>query len=126
MLSRRGKQARDEHGRWEPGGGGLKHGHAVEDNMRRELKEEYGVEPLAAEFMGYYDLFRETPDGQPTHWVALCFAVHVNPEEVQIGEPETIEEYAWFDLGELPDPLHSQFDRFMELHGDRLRSIMGR
>lgn len=124
LLAKRSKNARDEHGAWDPGAGGLKHGQAVEDNMRRELMEEYGVEPIRTEFIGYFDAFRETPGGLPTHWVAMCFAVHVDPTQVRIGEPDILEEIAWFDLDNLPTPLHSQFDKFMELHGDKLRRIL--
>lgn len=124
LLAKRSKNARDEHGTWEPGGGGLKHGQSVEENMKRELKEEYGVEPIRTEYLGYFDAFRETPDGQPTHWVAMCFAVHVDPAQIQIGEPDMIEAHAWFDLDDLPQPLHSQFNKFMELYGDKLRRSM--
>ena len=93
--------------------------------MRRELKEEYGVEPLAVEFIGYFDAFRQDPDdGQPTHWLAMCFAVLVDRDKVKIGEPDMIDELGWFRLDNLPSPMHSQFDKFMSLHGDCLRQIM--
>lgn len=125
LLSKRSSKARDEQGRWEPGGGGLKHGQAVEANMNRELKEEYGVEPIHTEFLGYFDAFRETPEGLPTHWVAICFAVHIDPAHVRIGEPDMIDDYGWFDLDALPKPLHSQMRIFVDLLGDKLRRSMG-
>ena len=101
FLARRSKNTRDEHGRWDPGGGGLKHGESVEESMRREVKEEYGVTPLDTQFIGYFDAFRETPEGLPNHWLAMCFAVKVDPDEVTINEPEMVDDSGWFTLDNL-------------------------
>lgn len=124
FLTKRSLQTRDEHGRWDPGAGGLKHGQSVEENMKRELKEEYGVAPLSTEFIGYFDAFRTSPEGLPTHWLAMCFAVKVDPKKVTIKEPEMVEDFGWFTLNDLPRSLHSQFDYFISLHGERLKTIM--
>jgi 8-oxo-dGTP diphosphatase len=124
FLAKRSKNTRDEQGRWDPGSGGLKFGQSIEGNMLREVKEEYGVEPVKSEFVGYFDAFRNTPDGQPTHWLAMCFAVLVDPVQVKINEPDMVDDSGWFTLENLPSPLHSQFDVFMKKHGARLREIM--
>lgn len=113
FLTKRSKNTRDEHGRWDPGGGGLKHGQAIEENMLREVKEEYDVTPLSHEFIGYFDAFRETPEGLSTHWLAMFFAVHVDPKQVKIMEPEMVDDSGWFSLDELPTPLHSQFTLYL-------------
>lgn len=126
FLAQRSKNARDEHGRWTPGAGGHKHGETLENTVVRELKEEFSTEPKAIEFMGYFDVFRELPDGTPTGWLAMTFAVHVDPETVKIGEPDMFDEYGWFTLDALPQPLHSQFDLFLELHGETLRQILAK
>jgi 8-oxo-dGTP diphosphatase len=124
FLTKRSNKTRDEHGRWEPGGGGLKHGQAVEANMRRELKEEYDVEPIDSQFIGYFDAFRENQTGQLTHWVAMCFAVQIDPKQVHLNEPDMIDESGWFKLDNLPSPLHSQFELFMSIHGEKTKSII--
>jgi 8-oxo-dGTP diphosphatase len=124
FLTKRSKNTRDEHGKWDPGGGGLKHGQAIEDNLRRELKEEYNVEALKLDFLGYFDAFRETPGGMPTHWLAMCFAVHIDPAQVKINEPEMVDDYGWFALDNLPSPLHSQFSFMMKKHGSKLKQVM--
>ncbi|MEO8863143.1 MAG: NUDIX domain-containing protein [Candidatus Saccharimonadales bacterium] len=126
LLSKRSQNARDERGRWDNGGGGLKHGEAVEAGLRREVKEEYSVEPISTEFINYFDVFRTDDDAQPTHWLAMCFAVLVDSSKVKIGEPDMIDELGWFTLDKLPSPMHSQFDVFMNLHGDNLRQILSR
>ena len=124
FLVKRSQFARDEQGHWDPGAGGLKFGQTIEGNMLRELKEEYGTEPISSTFLGYLDMFREHTDGTPTHWVSLCFAVKVDPAKVQICEPEMIDDSGWFTLDELPSPMHSQFHKYIEKFGDRLRQLI--
>ncbi|HEX9153712.1 MAG TPA: NUDIX domain-containing protein [Candidatus Saccharimonadales bacterium] len=124
FLARRSNNSRDEQGRWDPGAGGLKHGQTLEENVRRELKEEYDVEPLRLDFIGYRDVFRELEDGTPTHWLAMDFAARVDPQKLRIAEPDMFDDSGWFVLDELPSPLHSQFDAFLRVHGDRLKNIM--
>lgn len=124
FLTKRSNKTRDEHGRWDPGAGGLKHGQSIEENMLRELKEEYNVDPIKSEYLGYFDSFRQTDEGIPTHWLAMCFAVQVNPDDVKVNEPNMVDDSGWFDLDALPSPLHSQMGLFMSLHGDRLKEIL--
>jgi 8-oxo-dGTP diphosphatase len=124
FLTKRSNNTRDEHGRWDPGGGGLKHGQSVEQSLIREVKEEYDAIPLRTDFIGYFDAFRENPAGLPTHWLAMCFAVQVDPSLVKINEPDMVDDYGWFTLEELPKPLHSQFGVFLEKHGDTLRQYL--
>lgn len=124
FLAKRSALARDEHGRWDAGAGGLKHGQTLEENVRRELLEEYGVEPLRVDFIGYRDVFRVLADGTPTHWVAMDFAVRVDPAKVRLCEPDMFDDSGWFAVDDLPSPLHSQFELFMQSHGKKLRAIM--
>ncbi len=125
LLGKRSKNARDEHGRWDPGGGGLKHEQAVEESLKREVLEEYAAVPKRIDFIGYFDAFRTSPDGHPTHWLAMCFAVLVDPKQVKLNEPDMLDDIGWFDLDDLPSPLHSQFETFFTKHGDKLKEFMG-
>ena len=84
LLNKRSEQARDEHGMWDPGGGGLEFGDTVEDTVRKEIKEEYCADVLGMEFLGFKDVHR-THDGRPTHWIALVFKVLVDREKVANG-----------------------------------------
>ena len=124
FWAKRSKDARDEHGTWEPGGGGLKYGQTLEENVRRELKEEYDTEPLQIDFMGYRDVFRKLDDGTPTHWLAMDFAVKVDPLTVRVNEPDMIDDSGWFTLDQLPSPLHSQIPTCLRLYNDKLKSFM--
>jgi len=124
FLAKRSQNARDEHGRWAPGAGGQKHGETIENTVRRELKEEFAADPLRIDFLGYFDVLRELPDGTPTNWLAMTFAVQVDPMHIRISEPEMFDEHGWFSLDQLPTPLHSQFDTFLHLHGHKLKEAM--
>ena len=119
LLARRTVQCRDEHGRWEPGSGGLDLHDTVTDTLLKEIKEEYGTEPLSYEFLGYSDLLREH-EGQKTHWVAMNFRVLLDPVTVKNSEPHKHDEIGWFKLGEFPEPLHSQFPEFLEKYKEIL------
>lgn len=119
VLSKRGSNCRDEHGTWDFGGGGLDLHETVEDQLRREIQEELCADVIASEFLGYTDVHREH-EGKKTHWVSLDFMVLVDPAQVQNGEPHKFDEIGWFRLDTLPEPLHSQAPRALELYRDRL------
>lgn len=127
LLRKRSANCRDEHGTWDPGGGGLELHDTVFDTLRKEIKEEYCTEVLAHEFLGYRDVHRLAPpkatgepNGQKTHWLALDFKVLVDKHKVKNGEPHKLDEIGWFRLDALPSPLHSQFPYFLEKYRDKL------
>jgi 8-oxo-dGTP diphosphatase len=119
LLSKRSTNCRDEHGTWDPGGGGLEVHDTVEDTIRKEIKEEYCADVLAQEFLGFRDVHREH-EGKKTHWIALDFKVLIDKTQVKNGEPHKLEEIGWFRLETLPSPLHSQFPYFLEKYREKL------
>lgn len=124
FMAKRSKNARDEHGRWEIQGGGLKWGMTAEENVVREMLEEGGVNPQKIDFLGYRDVFRQLPDGTPTHWLALDFAVLVDKDKVTINEPDMFDDSGWFTLSTQPSPLHSQHETLMKKHRNKLKKII--
>lgn len=119
VMSKRSARARDEHGCWDIGGGGVELFGAIEETLRREVKEEYCTDVLAVEFLGYRDVFREA-DGMRTHWIALDFKVLVDREKVRNGEPHKFDAVEWFRLDSLPTPVHSRFPEFVEKYAASL------
>ncbi len=113
LLMKRGKKARDEHGKWDICGGAIEFGESIDEAVRREVMEELCVEPLDIDFLTVYDAHREH-NGSKTHWIAIVHAVKVDPRKVKIGEPHKIEEIGWFSAETLPSPLHSQFSKNFE------------
>lgn len=121
LFSKRSAQCRDEHGTWDPGGGGLEFGDTVEETLRKEIKEEYCADVLSYEHLGYRDVHRVN-HGVRTHWVALDFKVLVDRSKVQNGEPHKADELGWFTLDALPSPMHSQWKFFLSLYKDKLET----
>jgi len=119
LLHKRSANTRDEHGRWDVGGGGLDFGKTVMDTLREEVKEEWGCDIKKAEFLGHRDVFRED-EGVKTHWLALDWLVLVNKEQAKNGEPHKFEEIGWFKLGEFPTPMHSQLPAALGVYNERL------
>lgn len=119
VLQKRSTNCRDEHGRWDCGGGGVEFGDTIEETLRKEIREEYGVEVGEVEFLGVRDVRREH-EGRKTHWVSIDHRVLVDRSKVHNAEPHKFEEIGWFTLNKLPEPLHSMLPLALEKYGDRL------
>ncbi|MFC8448034.1 NUDIX domain-containing protein [Kitasatospora sp. NPDC057223] len=113
LLARRGAGARDEPGSWDTGAGALEYGETFESAVAREVREEYTAEALAIHTVGVRNILREDP---VSHWVAVVFAVEVDPARVAIGEPHKFDELGWFTPEALPSPQHSQLAATLELY----------
>ncbi len=59
LMAKRSQNARDEHGKWDIGGGALDFGSSVEEALKKEIKEEYCTDVLSYEFLGFRDVHRE-------------------------------------------------------------------
>lgn len=108
LFAKRSDKCRDEHGAWDTGSGKLEFGLSIEENILKEVKEEYGCKGTIQELLPAHSILR-TYNGQPTHWVAIPAFVLVNPKEVKLKEPEKFTELGWFTLDHLPQPLHTGF-----------------
>ncbi|WP_307249171.1 NUDIX domain-containing protein [Catenuloplanes indicus] len=105
LLARRAAGARDEPGTWDTGAGALEFGETFERAVTREVTEEYTAQPQEIVTLGVRNVLRSDP---PSHWVAVVFAVRVDPAEVRIGEPHKFDAIGWFAPDALPEPAHSQ------------------
>lgn len=110
LFAKRSENCRDEHGRWDCGGGGLEFGDRVLESLAKKVKEEYGSDILEHEFLGYRDVHREHV-GVKTHWISLDFKVLLDRKQVKNMEPHKFTEIAWFRKESLPslEEMHSQF-----------------
>lgn len=114
LMHKRSNNCRDEQGRWDCGGGSMEFGETFEQAVRREVFEEYCVEPDEVVTVEARNVLRDN-HGTSTHWIAVIHAVKVNPEDVRIGEPEKIDEIGWFSPMEFPANRHSMFDDHFEI-----------
>lgn len=124
LLNKRSQQCRDEQGCWDTGGGGLEFGLSPEENLRKEIKEEYGVEVIECSLLGHRNVKRKLIDGTPTHWIAFDYLVLIDRDKAILGEPESMEAIEWFNWKNLPEPLHSQFPIFLEKYRQKLSEIL--
>lgn len=120
-MAQRSQNARDEQGRWDAGGGSVEFNESIDNRLQLEVMEEYSAEVLHSEFLGYQNIFRKQ-EGRDTHWIALIFKVLVDPNQVKIGEPHKFDNIGWFNLDNLPSPLHSKMPETLELYRDKLIS----
>ena len=107
LLHKRSKNCRDEQGVWDPGAGAMELGETFEETVRREVMEEYGVEPIKIEYITSRNVLRNH-DGIPTHWIKNLHLVLVDPAKAPINEPRKMDAIGRFALNALPHPLHSQ------------------
>lgn len=110
LLARRSAGARDEPGTWDCGAGALEEGETFEQAVAREVAEEYTAAPKEISLLGVRNVIRPG-----SHWVALVFAVRLEPAEAGIAEPHKFDDLAWFSPDALPAPLHSQLPATLEL-----------
>lgn len=118
-MAKRKHTTRDEHGRWDIGGGGLEFGDTVENTIRKEIQEEYCTDILDCEFLGYRDVHRQHQK-KPTHWIALDFKVRVDPAKVKNGEPDMFQKVKLFTFDTMPKNVHSQLPTFLKLYRKKL------
>jgi 8-oxo-dGTP pyrophosphatase MutT (NUDIX family) len=119
LLARRSAGARDEPGTWDCGAGAIEYGESFEQAVAREVGEEYATRILELETIGVRNILRGDP---VSHWIAITFAVRVDPETVSIGEPHKFDELGWFSPDALPSPLHSQLGDTLALFNAWQRS----
>lgn len=102
LLVKRTTKSRNEAGFWSKPGGTVEFGEKVEDAVRREIKEELGVEIKLIKFLGFTDHIIES---EKQHWIALNFLAKIVRGKPKNLEPDKIEEIKWFNLGNLPQNL---------------------
>jgi mutator protein MutT len=55
FLARRGRQAKNERGLWEFPGGSVEFGETLAEALRREIREEYGIEIAVGKLLDVVD-----------------------------------------------------------------------
>jgi len=98
LLLLRSAKTRGDHGLWNEPGGMVEHGELIEDAIRREVREECGVEVELKQMLWAKD--RINPDG--SHWFAVAYLAHIVSGEPSNAEPEKHERIAWFPIEALP------------------------
>jgi 8-oxo-dGTP diphosphatase len=115
VMAQRSGRARDERGRWDIGAGAIEFRQTAGEALAAEIHQEYNVAVERRTFLGYRDVIRER-----THWLALDFAVLVDPAAVRNNEPHKFDDIGWFRLAALPSPVHPGVPGFFARYRDAL------
>lgn len=116
FLAQRGPQAKNERGCWEFPGGSVDFGERLEDAIRREFVEEYGMEIVVERLLHVVDHLLPV-EGQ--HWVSPTFLARHTGGEPRIVEPEKCSAIGWFPLLALPSPLSVATAEDMRIYGEQ-------
>jgi len=84
----------------------------------KEIREEYGCSATIQRQLPAITLLRQSPDGVKTHWIIVPFILlisEIEAQNVKIGDPEKMVEMGWFTFANLPQPLHSGFQKTTKL-----------
>lgn len=122
LLARRGDAAKNEKGFWEFPGGEVKFGETLVGALRRELREEYGIEVRVLESLGAFDHILE---GGQEHWVSITYVARLDAGTPRINEPAKCTGLGWYSLAALPEPLSAisrdNYKRYCEKYGPETR-----
>ncbi|MEU9825795.1 NUDIX domain-containing protein [Micromonospora chersina] len=102
LLARRGGAARNEVGAWEFPGGMVDYGERLADAVRREFREEYGIDIRVTGLLGVFDHL--LPD-EHQHWISVTYLARHVAGVPRPLEPAKCAAVDWFDVTALPHPL---------------------
>ena len=120
FLARRGPEAKNERGLWEFPGGSVEFGERLADALKREMREEYGIEIEAGELLDVVDHI--LPD-EGQHWISPTFICTITSGEPTIREAAKCTEIGWFAPDEAPSNL-TQITRInLEHYRQRVKKV---
>ncbi len=103
FLSKRSQNSKNERGCWEFPGGSVEFGERLRDAIKREVKEEFGVE---IEITDQFPAADHIIPLEQQHWVATTFLAKIKNGQIpRIMEPHKCDGIGWFSLDALPSPL---------------------
>jgi 8-oxo-dGTP pyrophosphatase MutT (NUDIX family) len=95
---------RTDNGCWGVPGGAMELGEDLMDTVKRETKEEIGIEVSGLELFGVYagqELYYRYPNGAQVYNVTAVYLTRNLSEEIEVN-PDEHSEYRYFDLQDLP------------------------
>ena len=114
-MGKRG-QAAFGAGTWALPGGHLEFMKTTKGCIARKLKEEIDLD-VSEENIEHFVVTDDLQPEDQIHYLHIAFKVSIDEQELKIMEPESCEEWRWFNLNELPDtifPPHQKIFKTIE------------
>ncbi len=119
-------QKRSDNGDWAIHGGGIEPGEKYIETLKREIKEELNIEPIAPKLFGIYsgkELFNVYPGGDEVFVLNHVFFCEDYIGEINFNDNE-VKEFKWFELDNLPEnifkinkPIINDINKFLKTGG---------
>ncbi len=93
-------------------GGHMEYMESFEGCAKREVQEETGMEIDNIRFLRLLNL----KDYAPKHYVDIGLVADWKSGEAQIMEPDKIENWAWYEMDKLPEPLFGTIPTYFEAY----------
>lgn len=102
LIKRSKKLANDRTtaGMWSIPGGQVEFGERITDAIRREVKEELGVEITIEKLIGHWDQILKKSG---IHWHSVSFLCRISKGMPVVREPEKFSQLKWFSLEKIPN-----------------------
>lgn len=99
LLKKRSGKARNDLGWWERPGGTVDYGEKAESAMKREAKEELGID---IKIIGYFPHTNHFLKKEKEHWIGLSYLGVIKKGQPKNMEPHKCDEVGWFSIKKLP------------------------
>jgi 8-oxo-dGTP pyrophosphatase MutT (NUDIX family) len=89
---------------WGIPGGAMELGEDLEDTVKREAKEEIGIDVKELELFGVYsgkDLYYKYPNGAEVYNISVVYMTRNIKDSIKVNQDEH-NEYGYFDVNQLP------------------------
>lgn len=91
-------------------GGHLEHLESIEECVRRETREEAGIEIKNIQFLRLMNITKYAPK----HYIDIAMTAEWESGEPKVLEPHKLESWEWRDMNDLPEPLFAPLPTYFE------------
>jgi len=107
-------QRRQDKNKWGFPGGAIELGESAENVVKREIKEETGLDVIVSKLIGIYtDYYDEYPNGDKAQCITIFLELKKVSGELSYSDEETLE-LRYFSLNEVPDLVNKQHEEFLK------------
>lgn len=118
LLLKRSQNAKNEKGKWEAPGGAVDFWEKRDAAVKREMKEELGVD---VEILDILQVVDEMLPVDKQHWVGTSYLVKIKGnKKPKIMEPKKHDDMGWYSLDSLPSPISWVTDSDIKCYKEKL------